>query len=1051
MRDLTEGRGTVPATAAQLQIYNHFQLHPEDAAFNLAASFQLHGVTDVARMRTALGRLVLGVRAFNTSFERRDGIVHAVRHRPALSPEDVVPVTRLAGPGREEVPRRLAESADRIIPPDSPVQYSDHIYVAEDGVFVNLLVSHLVCDAYTFYQCVPELERLYLSPDAELSPSTADDPGSLVTGTVPATPAAKEFFRRRLGRLATFADDRLLGSRTPGGALPGRQRSLLLDAGLSARLRARAEALDCSPFALFLSAFLVTHSRITGRRQIVTGVPLANRRGIRQRSAWGYFVNTLPLSVDLDAYRTFGELCRDVRETTHEMLRHQSFEVAAHAQEVCPRAAAKRAFAFDSAFTFYRQPLRISLPGCATEYLPLPRRLAKYPFSMNIEDCGDRFTVNVECSEEQWGTDPLGVMRQVLGQVADTGADLPLRTVSALGSTAEADLLGRINPGSGPSADRTVYPTPASLASWFDDTARRRPDRVAVRDGPLNVTYQELRERADRIARALVSEVPGEHVGVAMARGADLIAVILGVLKAGKAYVPLDPAAPAHRISRILESFPDGLTVVADERRRPDSGTRHLDAQTLLASDFPAPTPEPAPSPDSCAYVIFTSGSTGRPKGVQVTHHNVMRLFLAAEELFDFGPEDVWSLFHSCAFDFSVWEIFGALLHGGRLSIVPAATARSPEQFRDFLAEHRVTVLNQTPSAFGQLLKVLRPGDRQSLAVRYVVFGGEALRYASLRPWYDAMGDRAQLVNMYGITETTVHVTHHAISPGEALTERASLIGRPLGDLTVSIVDPDGHQCPPGVPGEIVVAGAGVTAGYLGLPHLTAERFVDHRGRAAYRSGDLGLARPDGSLVHLGRIDHQVQLSGFRIELGDVETALLSVDGVRECAVRMDERDPAHRALVGFFSGHDAPCPREVRRQLCGRLPGYMVPARLVPVDALPLNVNGKVDVDALPWPGTCTEAESRPDGAAPDRGADGALSAEALVLAVWQKVLPGTEIDLDDNFFDIGGSSMHVADMHQRLREQLPGLRIEMIDLFTYTTVRRLAAHIDNGQVIHA
>uniref|UniRef100_UPI0034DF7A82 non-ribosomal peptide synthetase n=1 Tax=Streptomyces flavofungini TaxID=68200 RepID=UPI0034DF7A82 len=495
----------------------------------------------------------------------------------------------------------------------------------------------------------------------------------------------------------------------------------------------------------------------------------------------------------------------------------------------------------------------------------------------------------------------------------------------------------------------------------------------------------------------------------------------------------------------ILESFPDGLPIVTDQEARPAPLARYLHAPDILApltaQEEAAALGEPADDPESRAYVIFTSGSTGRPKGVQVTHRNVMRLMRATEDRFGFGAEDTWSLFHSYAFDFSVWEIFGALLYGGRLAIVPEDCAKAPDQFREFLIRERVTVLNQTPSAFGQLLKVLDKGDGERLAVRHVVFGGEALRFSSLLAWYEVMGERAQLVNMYGITETTVHVTHHPLTPHDARTETRSVIGRPLPDLTVTVVDTDGNVCPPGVPGEMLVGGAGVTAGYLGLPDLNAQRFPRRDGRRVYRSGDLGVVRPDGTLVHLGRIDQQIQLRGFRIELGEIETALLTVDGVRECAVRLDARDPDHPHLIAFAAGASLPESAAIVRALRDRLPSYMVPTKIVRAASLPLTINGKVDDAALTWP-------EHP--AAPERhGADGTPAAtggdtEAAIRAVWSQVLPGAEIGPEDNFFDIGGSSLHIVQVHRLLQEQLDARGLQMIELYRHTTVRRLAAHVD-------
>ncbi|MGW2726646.1 non-ribosomal peptide synthetase [Streptomyces sp. NPDC001494] len=1033
---MTESVPARPATPAQLKLHTHAQLFTDDAAFNLSGAYRITGAPEkpeTDRLRAALSRLSVSIRAINTSFDQRGNTVLAVDRPPRYPAPQDVPLIRLPGDSRAEVAARLAREADTPLPPDAPEQYAFAVYEDDHAVYLTLLFSHLVFDGYSYYNFVAELERLYADPAAELPESVHDDPSALVA-PAPPRPEAVAHFAAQLGHLTTFADDRLLGQRSPGGALEGEERRLRLDAAASNRVRALAGELGCTPFSFFLAAHLVTLSRCTGGRRLVTGLPLAGRRGVRQRRAFGYFVNTLPLAVDLTAFETFADLCREVQSLTTGMLRHQDFDLAASAREVCPRITGGLLSA-DTSFTYYKQPLQIRLDGFTVEQLDQPRRLVKYPLSVNVEDFGSTFTLNVECSHDQWATDPLAVIRTVIDAV---GADphRTVRSIPALAPEAERRVHRLVNPQAG----RPAYPVEPSLAAWFRQTARSHPGRTAVSSGEDSLTYAELDRRSDTVAARLAERAAGRHVGIAMRRGVDLVTVILGVLKAGRTYVPLDPSSPGARIGQILRSFPDGLPLVEDEARWPDAGGARVRAGDLLA---PGERPPPAvpEDPDADAYVIFTSGSTGRPKGVQVTHRNVMRLMRSTEELFGFGPQDVWSLFHSYAFDFSVWEIFGALLYGGRLAVVPETTAKSPDAFRDFLVREQVTVLNQTPSAFGQLLKVLGPEHRDAHALRYVVFGGEALRYAALRPWFEAMGDRTRLVNMYGITETTVHVTFRPVTAADARQETASAIGRPLPDLTVRVVDADGHLCPPGVPGEMIVGGAGVTRGYLERPELTAERFPEQDGSVVYRSGDLGLVRPDGGLVHLGRIDQQVQLRGFRIELGEIESALLSVPGVAECAVRLDERDAEHPALVAFVAGPAVPADGAVRERLRTLLPPYMVPAAFVRTAGLPLTVNGKVDTKALPWPDLDGDPAERPAAAA---GPETGSTAEA-VGEVWRQVLPaGTAFGPDDNFFDVGGSSMHVVEMHRLLQSRLAVDSLEMIELFTHTTPRKLAAHID-------
>ncbi|WP_157119448.1 amino acid adenylation domain-containing protein, partial [Azohydromonas lata] len=370
-----------------------------------------------------------------------------------------------------------------------------------------------------------------------------------------------------------------------------------------------------------------------------------------------------------------------------------------------------------------------------------------------------------------------------------------------------------------------------------------------------------------------------ERVGIAVERSIEMVVGILAILKAGGAYVPLDPAYPADRLAYMVADSGIGLLLTQSHLQVP--GTEALAVlalDTLDAAAEPATDPQVPVHGEQLAYVIYTSGSTGRPKGAQLCHRNVTRLLEATEPWFAFGPQDVWTLFHSYAFDFSVWEMFGALCTGGRLVVVPFWVSRSPEDFLQLLRTQRVTVLNQTPSAFGQLVHTPGLAGVEDLALRTVIFGGEALEPGSLRPWLERFGDeRPQLVNMYGITETTVHVTHRRIRWADLGPQQRSPVGVAIPDLGLQILDAQLNPVPIGVAGELHVAGAGLARGYLQRPGLTAERFIaTEGGERLYRTGDLVRWSGEGQLEYLGRIDHQVKVRGFRIELGEIEAQLLA-------------------------------------------------------------------------------------------------------------------------------------------------------------------------------
>ncbi|NQC65384.1 amino acid adenylation domain-containing protein, partial [Pseudomonas aeruginosa] len=534
-----------------------------------------------------------------------------------------------------------------------------------------------------------------------------------------------------------------------------------------------------------------------------------------------------------------------------------------------------------------------------------------------------------------------------------------------------------------------------TLQQRFEEQARQRPQAVALILDEQRLSYGELNARANRLAHCLIARGVGADVpvGLALERSLDMLVGLLAILKAGGAYLPLDPAAPEERLAHILDDSGVRLLLTQGhllEHLPRQAGVEVLAIDGLVLDGYAESDPLPTLSADNLAYVIYTSGSTGKPKGTLLTHRNALRLFSATEAWFGFDERDVWTLFHSYAFDFSVWEIFGALLYGGRLVIVPQWVSRSPEDFYRLLCREGVTVLNQTPSAFKQLMAVACSADMatQQPALRYVIFGGEALDLQSLRPWFQRFGDRQpQLVNMYGITETTVHVTYRPVSEADLKGGLVSPIGGTIPDLSWYILDRDLNPVPRGAVGELYIGRAGLARGYLRRPGLSATRFVPNpfpggAGERLYRTGDLARFQADGNIEYIGRIDHQVKVRGFRIELGEIEAALAGLAGVRD-AVVLAHDGVGGTQLVGYVvadSAEDAERLREsLRESLKRHLPDYMVPAHLMLLERMPLTVNGKLDRQALPQPDASLSQQAyRAPGS----------ELEQRIAAIWAEIL---------------------------------------------------------------
>src|SRR5581483_5700962 len=507
------------------------------------------------------------------------------------------------------------------------------------------------------------------------------------------------------------------------------------------------------------------------------------------------------------------------------------------------------------------------------------------------------------------------------------------------------------------------YPQDRCVHELFEEQAARTPEAVAVVYEGAALNYRQLNARANRLAHHLrgLGVGPDVIVGLCVERSLEMVVGLLGILKAGGAYLPLDPQYPAERLAFMLKDaaapvlvtqsgltsiLPDypGITVRLDSDWDQIAGR---DGGPLERPGAPADPVAPTNlvAPNHLAYVIYTSGSTGLPKGVMVEHRNVVRLLSSTSDHFRFNESDVWTLFHSFAFDFSVWEIWGALTHGGRLIVVPQLMTRLPADFYQLVCEAGVTVLNQTPAAFLSLMSAQREASTNH-TLRVVIFGGEALEVAALKPWIEAPSNQqTRLVNGYGPTETTVFATFRPLERADAQQAGVSPIGRPLRDSRIYLLDGGLEPVPQGVVGELYIGGAGVARGYLNRPELTAERFIASpfvEGDRLYRTGDLARYLPDGNIEFLGRNDHQVKLRGFRIELGEIEARLLEYPGVSQALALVREDSPGDQRLVAYYltTGSETVTAEALRAHLAHSLPDYMVPAAYVRLEALPLTPN---------------------------------------------------------------------------------------------------------------
>ncbi|MER7577606.1 amino acid adenylation domain-containing protein [Streptomyces sp. NPDC126514] len=1041
-----------PLSGAQEGLWYAGRLAPDSAAYNTAEAVEIHGPLDTGLFETALRRVVGEADTFALRFADTDD---GPRCHPAADAGDW-PLHRADISGAED-PEAAAWAhvrADLATPVDlekGPLFAHTLLTLAPDRHLWLLRAHHLLLDGYSYKLLGRRLADTYnaLAEGCEPEPARFESVSRLQEeeGAYRASDAYARDRDHWARRLSGLPEPARLTSRTAAPTAPFLRRTAELTPAETGALDAAAARLGVRRTDLLAAATAAYLHRMTGARDLVLGLATMSRLGSAALRTPGTASDVLPLRVAAVPDTPLAELAATVADELNALRRHQRYRAEFLRRDLGLLGTGRRLYGpvlnivpFDESPVFGGQPTTWHhLSGGAVDDLQISVRPGTLPGGLWLA-----FDANPALYEE----DELALHRDrfltVLRRLAEADPTTPLGDLDVL------------LPGEHP-RDTPVQTCPAerTLTELFEERAAAGPERTAVTCGDERLTYAALNAEANRLARLLTDRGagPGRVVALALERGTRLLPALLAVLKTGAAYLPLDPGHPAGRLRLVVEDAApvvlvtegahahlagDALPVVRldDEQVAADLARRC--AADLTDADRHGPV-----SPSDTAYIIHTSGSTGRPKGVPVPHSNVVRLLAAAAEHFDFRADDVWTLFHSYAFDFSVWEIFGALLHGGRVVVVPYAVSRSPREFWELLHREGVTVLNQTPSAFEQLIDADLERDGGTGALRYVVFGGEALRPARLRPWADRHGlDRPALVNMYGITETTVHVTHHRLTRADLDDpRRGSVIGTPLADLRVHLLDAGGRPVPPGATGEMYVSGPGVAAEYLNRPDLSADRFLDDPygppGTRMYRSGDLARRRPDGTLDYLGRADAQIQLRGFRVEPGEIEAVLAAHPGVTRAAVVPRRADNGALHLVAYtVPAGDAPVgPAELRAHAAAHLPEHMVPAACVLVDALPLTANGKLDVQALP----------ALDFTAAALGTRPATPRQALVCRLFEEVLklPRDTVGTDVNFFDLGGDSLLATRLLARLRHET-GVEIPITALFATPTPAALALRLD-------
>ncbi|MFF3444290.1 amino acid adenylation domain-containing protein [Streptosporangium sp. NPDC002721] len=1018
-----------PLSPVQEPLWFMEHFNPGTSTYTIPVAVRLRGPLDVDRLRDLLGALTDRHESLRHRFPAtEDG-------RPAVHVVPAAPVPlRLAEAATDAEAAELigAESAEPLDLAEGPLLRATLIRITDDEHVLALFVHHIAADGQSTQLLFADLLALY-------------------RGEAPAAPAVRygdfalwqreRSFERELafwrGELAGLPRAELPSDRPrpPRLTFDGASHVHRLDPELVTALTGLGAERGATRFMTLLAAFQVLLARYCGRDDLAVGTPVAGRTRDGLDDVVGMFVNTLVLRARLDGDPGFADLVTRTRDVVVDALDHQElpFTRLVDALDV-PRDPSRQPLA-DALFSMHDFSVPANAAGdLAAEDFTMAPGSARYDIELYLVPAADggmtaTFTYRTALFDAVTVERMAGHLENLLRDaVARPG--VPVSELEPLGEAERRLLTEEWN------ATAADFPSGATLHGLVEAQVARTPDAPAVTFGGESLTYRELDERAAGVARVLRGSGagPGALVAVCAERSAELVTGLLGVLKTGAAYVPLDPDYPADRLAFMLSDA--GAAVVLTQRHLADRLSGH--GATVLALDDPAvwavseDVQGSAGEPGTAAYMIYTSGSTGRPKGVPNSHRGIVNRLDWMQKRYGLTSDDVVLQKTPAGFDVSVWEFFWPLMTGARMVLAEPGGHRDPAYLRELVASEGVTTTHFVPSMLGIFLAEDGVGDLTSL--RRVICSGEELPVdLALRCLATLPG--AELHNLYGPTEAAIDVSSWHCT-AEALAGRTSVpIGAPIQNITLHVLGPHRRPVPVGVPGELHIGGVGVALGYHRRPELTAERFLALGDDRVYRTGDAARWLPDGTIEFLGRLDDQVKLHGLRIELGEIEVALRERAGVRDAAVIVREDVPGDRRLVAYLVADEPPESARVRAALGGTLPDHMVPSMFVTLDALPLTPNGKLDRRALPAP----ESPGAAEYVEPEN------DAERAIAAVWEQVLSVERVGAHDDFFDLGGNSLLAIQVVAKLRRALPdgSPQVGLVDLFSFRTVRELAGFV--------
>ncbi|MDY8138354.1 amino acid adenylation domain-containing protein [Aquimarina sp. 2201CG5-10] len=1035
------------------------QLDPTISAYNVVFGAEINGELNLEKLKQTFNFLIKRHEVLNTKFKIIDGVPHQCTSTSKNFDFDIEVNTSLTC--KNTIKSQINLDSKKPFDLSKDLLIRANIYSQNDNEHVLVITAHhIAMDLWSLAILLNELQIVYNAlsnnetPILENTKTTFQNHVEIQESILNSEKgdSLREFWNKKLSGDLPILDFPIDKTRPKVLTYNGDVIRFTLDRALSEKLVELAKKEGVTLYMLLLAAYKVLVHRYSNQEDILVGAPVAGRNQKATRNIIGNFVNTIVLKSTFDASISFSDFVKSVRNNLIEGIKHQEYPFSQLVKDLQPDRDPGRAPLIQTAFAWERLPVIKNIETQlndgenrnALNINPFDVNQQEGQFELSLEmgnelngELHGLFKYNTDLFEKETIAQVVSHFKNLLKAITETPeqtiAKLPLMSKD---EQEEILTIWKEKP--------QKYPQFNTLHEGFEAMVAKNPEAIAAVLDQTEVTYDELNKKANALARHLIDlgVEKGTLVGMCVNRTIEMLIGIMGVLKAGGAYVPLDPKNPKERLALILEDskVPIVLTQGTEELIQTEEKVIKVDLEKdwEIIDQYDTYNLNLTTGKEELAYVIYTSGSTGKPKGVLNTHHNVLRLYSATDHWYKFNENDVWSLFHTYAFDVSVWEIWGALLHGGKLAVVSYETSRTPELFYQLLVDKKVTVLSQTPSAFKQLVNYETSLDSpKALSLGYVVFGGEALDIPALKPWIDRHGDqKPQLINMYGITETTVHTTFRKVTKKD-LASPKSMVGQPITDMKIHLLDNEGNPVPYGVTGEIYVGGEGLAVKYLNRPELTAERFItdpfsNTPGARLYKSGDLAQLYKNGDMKYVGRADTQVKIRGFRIELGEIQTLLAQHESIKNAVVTVKNIQNSDQRIVAYYTTEEGTKTddKTLRNYLTNRLPDYMVPSVFMKMEQFALTNNGKIDYRKLPTP----EIKRDNSELVPARDV-----VELELQKIWERTLSIAPIGVTDDFFHLGGHSMLAVNIMSDVK-LLFGENLPISVLFQYPTIEKLA-----------